>query len=200
MKIDINNPPRKYKTIYIDPPWPEKGGGKIKRGADRHYRLMSLADIGALPVQALADSEGCHLYLWATNNYLQAALDLIKRWGFEYVTTITWQKDRIGLGQYYRGLTEHCLFATTKKRLPYKIIDGKRAQGVTGFYESKTTHSRKPGTMRKMVEHVSYGPRLELFAREAFAGWDCWGDEAPDETERTDKLDEIDKTTKTATT
>ena len=33
-------PQGKYKTIYIDPPWPEHGGGKIKRGADRHYALM----------------------------------------------------------------------------------------------------------------------------------------------------------------
>ena len=26
-----------YKTIYADPAWGEKGGGKIKRGADNHY-------------------------------------------------------------------------------------------------------------------------------------------------------------------
>ena len=25
---------KKYKTIYADLPWPERGGGKIKRGAD----------------------------------------------------------------------------------------------------------------------------------------------------------------------
>lgn len=35
-------PQGQYKTIYIDPPWPERGGGKIKRGADRHYALMSI--------------------------------------------------------------------------------------------------------------------------------------------------------------
>jgi hypothetical protein len=36
---EIKFPDRKYRTIYIDPPWPERGGGKIKRGADRHYSL-----------------------------------------------------------------------------------------------------------------------------------------------------------------
>jgi N6-adenosine-specific RNA methylase IME4 len=185
MKIDIYNTTQKYKTLYIDPPWPERGGGKIKRGADRHYRLMSLEEIAALPVRELADPEGCHLYLWVTNNYLKVGLDLINRWGFEYVTTITWLKDRIGLGQYYRGVTEHCLFAVTKKRLPYKYElqltgERKRCQGVTGFYEPKTIHSRKPVVMREMIERVSYGPRLELFAREAFPGWDCWGNEAPE--------------------
>ena len=179
MKIDIYNPPQRYKTIYIDPPWPERGGRKIKRGADRHYNLMSVKEISELPIAQLADPSGCHLYMWVTNNFLPKGLELLKVWGFEYITLITWNKDRIGLGQYYRGLTEHCIFATTKKRLPYKIIDGKRAQGVTGFYEPKTIHSRKPEQMRQMIEKVSYAPRIELFARQKFNGWDCWGNEAP---------------------
>ena len=161
----------------MDPPWPEQGGGKIKRGADRHYLLMPVKDIMALPIGELADPEGCHLYCWTTNNYLPAALECIKTWGFEYITTITWLKDRVGLGQYYRGLTEHCLFASTKKRLPYKMADGKRCQGATGFSEPKTIHSRKPDCMRNMIEWVSYAPRIELFAREHHAGWDVWGNE-----------------------
>lgn len=167
----------RYKTIYADPPWMESGGGKIRRGADRHYPLMKTRDIAAIPVRELADEEGCHLYLWATNNHLRDALDVITAWGFEYVTMITWLKDRKGLGQYYRGMTEHCLFAVTDKRLPYRIEDGKRCQGVTGFYEAKQAHSVKPATMRAMIELVSYAPRVELFAREQYAGWDAWGNE-----------------------
>lgn len=138
---------------------------------------MPVKDIMALPIGELADPEGCHLYCWTTNNYLSAALECIQTWGFEYITTITWLKDRVGLGQYYRGLTEHCLFASTKKRLPYKMADGKRCQGVTGFSEPKTIHSRKPDSMRNMIEWVSYAPRIELFAREHHAGWDVWGNE-----------------------
>lgn len=179
--IDIYNTDNKYKTIYIDPPWPERGGGKIKRGADRHYTLMSVKEISELPISTLADESGCHLYMWVTNNFLEKGLDLVKKWGFTYITLITWNKDRIGLGQYYRGLTEHCIFATTKKKLPYKVIEGKRMQGTTGFYEPKTIHSRKPVAMREMIERVSYEPRIELFARERFDGWDCWGDELESE-------------------
>ena len=63
-------PDKKYKTIYADPPWLERGGGKIKRGADKHYELMKTADIMALPVKDLAE-DNCHLYLWTTNNFLQ---------------------------------------------------------------------------------------------------------------------------------
>ena len=138
---------------------------------------MPVKDIMALPIGELADPEGCHLYCWTTNNYLPAALECIQAWGFEYITTITWLKDRVVLGQYYRGLTEHCLFASTKKRLPYKMADGKRCQGVTGLSEPKTIHSRKPDNMRNMIEWVSYAPRIELFAREHHAGWDVWGNE-----------------------
>ena len=177
MRVDIFNTYKKYKTIYLDPPWEESGGGKIKRGADRHYPLMSIKEIEVLPVKELADEDGCHLYMWVTNNFLEKGLELVKKWGFNYVTCITWTKDRIGLGQYYRGLTEHCIFATTKKKLPYKIENGKRQQGVTGFYEPKTVHSRKPQKMREMIEKVSYSPRIELFARQNFDGWDCWGNE-----------------------
>jgi N6-adenosine-specific RNA methylase IME4 len=169
-------PGKKYKTIYADPPWPERGGGKIKRGADRHYPLMRIEDIAALPVMDLADPEGCHLYLWTTNNYLPAAFEVMAAWGFRYITTITWTKDRIGLGQYFRGMTEHCLFGVLGK-LSYKTIDGKRQQGTTGFYAPKGRHSQKPEEMRQMIEKVSYGPRIELFARQIAPGWDAWGNE-----------------------
>lgn len=180
-------PQEHYRTIYIDPPWPERDGGKIKRGADRHYRLMSVADIKALPIRSLADQTGCHLYLWVTNNHLRSGLECLDAWGFEYVTMITWLKDRQGLGQYYRGMTEHCIFGATRKRPPYKLTaEGKRCQGVTGFFEAKTVHSRKPVNMRQMLERVSYPPRLEVFAREAYPGWDCWGDEVQRIEERRD--------------
>lgn len=70
MVVDIFNTDRKYQTIYADPPWWETGGGKIKRGADRHYQLMKTPEIIALPVPELIAPDGCHLYLWATNNHL----------------------------------------------------------------------------------------------------------------------------------
>ena len=173
---NIPFPDKKYKTIYADPPWKESGGGKIKRGADRHYPLMTTKDIMALPVKELAE-ENCHLYLWVTNNFLEDGLKVMKEWGFRYVTTITWYKDgRPGLGQYYRGKTEHCLFGV-KGILPYKVADSKRQQGVSGFIAERGRHSEKPQEMRDMIEKVSYEPRIELFAREQHEKWDIWGNE-----------------------
>lgn len=127
----------KYHTIYADPPWMERGGGKIKRGADRHYPLMSTKDIMALDVPSSA-ADDCHLYLWVTNNFLPDGLKVMEAWGFRYVTMITWLKDRAGLGQYFRGITESCLFGI-KGHPSYKIgADGKRCQGLTGFTAPRT--------------------------------------------------------------
>lgn len=167
---------KKYKTIYADPPWMETGGGKIKRGADKHYKLMKTKDIIALPVQDICE-DNAHLYLWVTNNFLKNGLAVMEAWSFIYKTTITWGKDKIGLGQYFRGQSEHCLFGV-KGCLPYKIIDGKRSQGRTLLLAPRTEHSKKPNGMREMIEKVSYAPYIELFARERFINWDVWGDEA----------------------
>lgn len=159
-----------------DPPWLERGGGKIKRGADRHYPLMKTRDICALPVAEVA-LQNSHLYLWATNNFMPDAFQVMQAWGYRYVTMITWAKDRFGLGQYYRGMTEHCLFGVRGKP-GYRTNElGGRAQGVTLITAPRAQHSRKPREMRYMLERVSPGPYLELFAREEYRGWDCWGNE-----------------------
>lgn len=173
-----------YRTILADPPWLERGGGRIKRGADRHYPLMKTAEIAALPVEAWAAPEA-HLYLWVTNNFLPDGFTVMGAWGFRYVTAITWCKRdartrrwQIGLGQYYRGVSEHCLFGV-RGSLPYRTLpNGKRAQGLTAFDAPRGRHSAKPETLREMAERVSHGPYLEMFARTAAAGWDAWGNEA----------------------
>jgi len=176
----IDFPAGQYRTVLADPPWPESGGGKIKRGADRHYPLMKVAEISAMPVRRLIHPEGCHLYLWTTNNYLSDALAVVKAWGFTYKTLITWAKDgRIGLGQYFRGMTEHCIFAVSRA-LPYRTRDGKRAQGTTLLGKSLIprpgAHSVKPRELHEVAELVSWPPRIELFARHAREGWASWGD------------------------
>ena len=165
-----------YKTILIDPPWQHAAGGS--RGADKKYPLMKMEEILALPIQKLAHPDGAHLYLWTINNSMQDAFKCLEAWEFDYVTMITWMKSgKPGIGQYFRGITEHCLFATTKKKLPYKIIDSRRQQGVTGFMAERREHSAKPEQMRMMIERVSYPPYVELFARRLVNGWTVCGNE-----------------------
>ena len=188
-----------YRVIYADPPWLERGGGQIKRGADRHYPLMPTREIALLPVSTWAAADA-HLYLWVTNNFLPDGLDVMRAWGFTYKTKIDWFKSRdtndeiggesaceaaeadlqVGLGQYFRGCTESCLFGV-RGSLPYRTTaEGKRAQGRTGFHAPRGEHSAKPEKMRRMIERVSAGPYLEMFARRPAPGWDLWGTQAPE--------------------
>jgi N6-adenosine-specific RNA methylase IME4 len=41
-----------------------------------------------------------------------------------------------------------------------------------------TGHSQKPEAFLDLIEQVSPGPYLELFARRQRLGWDTWGNEA----------------------
>ncbi len=171
-------PKEKYQIIYADPPWNERGGGKIKRGADRHYPLMKTKDIVSMPVSSITTTNA-HLYLWVTNTYMQDGFQVMKSWGFTYKTMITWVKDRFGLGQYFRGQTEHCMFGV-KGMIPYKVEDGKRQQGTTVIHAPRLKHSQKPEAMRELIHKVSDRDgfrKIELFARERAEGWDSWGNE-----------------------
>lgn len=214
--LDVATTPRPalagcYRTILADPPWNERGAGKVKRGADRHYPLMTTDAICALPVSTWA-APNAHCYVWVTNNFLPDGLRVLAAWGFRYVTKIDWFKGdlseawidavvtdtgiddasrdkllaeagaqlQVGLGQYFRGVTESCLFGV-RGDVEYRTApSGKRAQGRTGFHASRGEHSVKPEALRQMAELVSHGPRLEMFARRAAEGWDLWGNQAPE--------------------
>jgi N6-adenosine-specific RNA methylase IME4 len=184
----------KFGCIVADPPWPEIGGGKIKRGADRHYPLMTVDEIAKLPVTGIV-GENAHMYMWITNNFLArgAHVQVANAWGFRPVTVLTWKKfGRMGLGQYFRGTTEHVIFCV-RGAPGYKTApSGKRAQGVTDFGELAAEvdgawweeprpgeHSKKPIKIHEWAELVSPGPYLEMFARHARKGWEAWGNEAP---------------------
>lgn len=84
-----------YKTFMIDPPWNESGGGKIKRGADRHYKLIRKKEgvrDAILNSGVFNPAEHSHMYMWATNNKLKDGLWVMEELGFTYITNITWVK------------------------------------------------------------------------------------------------------------
>ncbi len=181
-------PKKRYRTGMFDPPWWESGGGKIKRGAQRHYPLMKTKAICALPVGDLFEPDA-HLYLWVTNNFLEDGFEVIKAWGFKFVTCITWGKMKDGklqrgLGQYFPGASEQLLFCK-RGSLPYRIdpVSGKRAQALSLQLAPRGRHSEKPEIFRGIIERVSEGPYLEGFARTKAPGWDSWGNEVTNDVE-----------------
>jgi N6-adenosine-specific RNA methylase IME4 len=195
----------RFRTILMDPPWPERGGGRIKRGADRHYDLLDTPGARTVPhVLAVVRSSplwrpmpDSHLYCWVTDNYLPAGLWLIEALGFRYVRTFPWVKtggataiealdqgDLVaGIGQYARGEHELLLFAVHGDGMAETVYQPRRDIGsvIVAPHErdaaGKRIHSRKPSASYERIEARSKGPYAEIFGRIVRPGWEAWGNE-----------------------
>ncbi|MDP3630557.1 MAG: MT-A70 family methyltransferase [Actinomycetota bacterium] len=161
-----------YRTIMADPPWDvQQKGNKKSWGAQRHYNLMTLDEIKAMPVADLTDPESSHCWLWVTNATLRHGFDVLEAWGYTHRSTLTWTKPRFTLGNYLRNQTEHLLLGSRGKA-PVKF----KGQS-TWMFAPLQDHSHKPEEQYDIIERVSHGPYLELFARRRRHGWDAWGNE-----------------------
>lgn len=170
-------PPQRFRTLLADPPWDVQQKGK--RGAQQHYNLMTLDAIKTMPVADLM-ADDAHLWLWVTNATLRDGYDVAEAWGFTVRSPLTWVKFRLGLGNYLRNSTEHLLFATRGKA-PVQY----RAQ-PTWINAPVTDHSHKPEEQYPLIERVSPGPYLELFARRrplSSSDWSVWGNEIASDVE-----------------
>ena len=158
----------KYKTILADPPWDINQRGNY--GAVQKYDLMSLDRIKAMPVKDLA-ADNAHCWLWVTNGTLRHGYEVLEAWGFTPRSVFTWIKPRFTFGVYLRNATEHMLLGTRGKA-PVQF----KSQGTWGFFPLQG-HSHKPEEQYAIIQRVSPGPYLELFARRRQTGWSVWGNE-----------------------
>ena len=162
-----------FQTIVIDPAWDfsEEGDNDVFGRSRPDYHVMSIEEIEALPVNKIAD-ENCHLYLWITNRSLQKGFRLLDSWGFRYITCLTWVKPYFGIGNYFRGQTEHVLFGV-KGSQPLK-----RKDVGTCFHapRGERRHSAKPDEFYSLVESCSYAPYIDIFGRKERPGWSVWGE------------------------
>lgn len=169
----------KYNILYADPGWKydnQKTGGSHKSGAAQKYTVMSVGDICRLPVLDIAEKNSV-LFLWATVPMLPEAIDVMRVWGFQYKTKITWHKTgRLGLGYWFRGEIEELLFGVRGKVKAFR-------SSLPNFIETRVlSHSEKPEEFRRLIETatartIENPRRIELFARKRVPGWDAWGNE-----------------------
>lgn len=174
----------RYRTIVADPPWemPRSGQWTGQGGrwapyngevTELPYATMSLDRICTLPVGSLA-ADAAHLYLWTTNRFIEGAFSVCRAWGFRPGQLLTWCKVPmgIGFGGAFTQTTEHVLFCRRG------VLKAQTRVDSTWWQWTRGKHSQKPDAFMDMVEQVSPGPYLELFARRQRLGWDTWGDEA----------------------
>ena len=173
---------KKYNIIYTDPAW-EMGSKSKNRELVPKYDVMQSKDIIDLPVENLAD-ENCALLMWTINAKIPDAIKLIKKIGFRYVgiafcwvkTSKTTGKPNCRMaGNYTLQGIELCLLAIkgsmkTQDRTVRQVL-----------MHPRLYHSKKPDVIREEIVRL-FGdlPRIEMFARHNYSGWDAWGNEVED--------------------
>jgi N6-adenosine-specific RNA methylase IME4 len=171
--------PMAYGAILVDPPWKyemysDKGHGK---SPESHYATMSDESIARLPLLHLCERD-CFLFMWAVWPKLDAAIQIIKQWGFIFKTGGSWTKKTVhgknafGTGYILRSATEPFLIG----KIGAPRIGSK---SIRNLIESPVReHSRKPPEMHdNIIKLTPNVRRCELFGREQRKGFDVWGNE-----------------------
>jgi N6-adenosine-specific RNA methylase IME4 len=165
------------RTVVADPPWtPALGATWNTRFTDKarpqkQYDTLTVAEIEALcPTTA----KQAHLWLWVLNQHVDWGYQVARAWGFEPQQMVTWKKPGLGNGRFQCN-TESVLVCRKGSRHGNPF----GASGGTGFDWPRGRHSEKPDDFYQMVETVSPGPYLEMFARKLRSGWTAYGNEVP---------------------
>lgn len=174
-------PNKKYEIIYADPPWCYNDKMKGHSfSVDPHYDTQSKQWISKLPIKDISKDDCC-LFLWVTSPLLDEGIQVLKDWGFKYVTVVfCWSKYTkngklvSNLGRWTMGNIELCLLGIKGK--PNKWRQNNSIKQLV--QAERTKHSKKPSEVRdRIVKLLGDRPRIELFAREHTEGWDVWGNE-----------------------
>jgi N6-adenosine-specific RNA methylase IME4 len=176
--LDQTSLVKEFRCLAMDPPWFLKGAGKNKRGPDRYYPVLKTPEILDVIQKSgvFLPCEDAHLWMWVINGFLPDGLWLMEHLGFRYVKTFTWWKPDAGpgMGFYGRDDTEQ-LFFGVRGNLPPLPTARKVRTHIPAF---RGRHSEKPTkAYTDVIEKITPGPRLEMFARTPREGWTVWGDD-----------------------
>ena len=168
-----------YRVGTIDIPWAYEPDGDADRAAHRGawpYPTITIEQACALPVGSIMHDDSI-LWLWVTNFILARGLHLpvLRAWGFEPKTIVTWEKDSTSTGIWLTGQTEHVVMAARGKPLVTLTNQTTLLRGPV------RDHSVKPREFYDLVESLCPAARYaDLFSRYRHNDkWDCHGDEAP---------------------
>jgi len=169
--VDLNNIPEKFDVIYADPPWRYDFAETSNRKIENQYTTMDNNDIANMKVPA---KDNCVLFMWATAPKLIEALNVMKSWGFTYKTHAIWDKQKIGMGYWFRGQHELLMVGVKGKFSPPDSTI--RISSV--IKEERSKHSKKPDSIADYIDLAYYNKsKIELFCREPRTGWYSYGNQ-----------------------
>ncbi len=186
-KAGEDMPRAAYPIGYADPPW-EQEAWSDETGQDKglRYPSMTVDDIKALCAGEKSPfTRDAVLLLWVTANRLPDGLAVLEAWGFQFVTSLVWDKVNIGMGRWSRDRHESLLIG---KRGSLSLAPLMGTQPPSLYSEPKTEHSRKPVWYAEQIDRLWPDIRkLELFQRKDSLAegdvrlngtWDFWGNQA----------------------
>jgi N6-adenosine-specific RNA methylase IME4 len=164
-----------FDVVSVDPPWPYEGESKnltsfdsVGRRVANPYPEMSIGQIKSIELPLM---DNAVVLLWTTHKFLPDAFEILKEWNLDYKATLVWNKEKIGMGAWFRMQCEFCLVGIKGK--PY--WENTTYRDI--ITESRREHSRKPDCFFEMIEKITMGNRLEYFSREKREGWKVFGND-----------------------
>lgn len=164
----------RYPVIYLDPPWRYEHAESESRAIENQYPTMSLDEIKAMDMSKVAFDD-CVMFMWATSPKLAEAFEVLDAWGFSYRTCAVWDKQKIGMGYYFRQ--QHELLLVAVKGQPPTPAPADRPSSV--FSYPRGQHSAKPHEVYEIIEAMYPTlPKIEMFCRTPREGWGVWGNQS----------------------
>lgn len=164
----------RYPVIYLDPPWRYEHAESESRAIENQYPTMSLEEIKAMDMTKVAFDD-CVMFMWATSPKLAEAFEVLNAWGFSYRTCAVWDKQKIGMGYYFRQ--QHELLLIAVKGQPPTPAPADRPSSV--FSYPRGNHSAKPHEVYEIIEAMYPTlPKIEMFCRTPREGWGVWGNQS----------------------
>ena len=159
-----------YDVIVIDPPWNygREYDPEMSRVANPYPELT----INELEKIELPLKDNAVVFLWTTHAFIRDAFKLVDIWGLNYKAIITWDKEKMGMGNTIRMQCEFCLLCIKGNPL----IEGNAERDI--IREARREHSRKPEAFYLMVERMTTGKRLDYFSRSKRQNWNVYGPES----------------------
>tara|TARA_B100000768_G_scaffold34260_1_gene32863 strand:+ start:3045 stop:4172 length:1128 start_codon:yes stop_codon:yes gene_type:complete len=164
-----------FDVVSVDPPWNYEGDTKkitsfdsIGRRVSNPYPEMSTDEIKKIKLPLMNDAV---VLLWTTHKFLPDAFDILREWGLDYKATLVWNKEKIGMGAWFRMQCEFCLVGIKGK--PY--WENKKFRDI--IEEPRRQHSRKPDLFFDIINKITLGRKLDYFSREKRNGWEVFGND-----------------------
>jgi N6-adenosine-specific RNA methylase IME4 len=169
--VNIHTTKKRYRVIYIDPPFNYEFDTPAITNSKDHYPTMSVEAIKTLPVSRIAE-KNCVLFFWTPSPFIEKSLDIIKHWKFSYKSMFIWDKMKHNIGHYNSVRHEILLLATKGGCLP----DTNKLYPSIMSIKRHGRHSEKPEEFRQLIDKMFIsGNKIELFARKKVKKWDHWG-------------------------